>query len=118
MFIEEQQGYDLTCSWKDKEVHPFSKGISLKVNVKAQLESELAYSGAVVQHFSHYATVTPSPPLHELYLWLKAMNPTFISGLESAGSVSDNVRFFCDVINLVLFHVRCAEYSQLSYRIF
>ena len=37
----------------------FPKSISLKVNVKAQLEFELGYFQAGVKHFGHYATGTP-----------------------------------------------------------
>ena len=39
-------------------VHTFYKSISLKVNVIAQLEFELNYFQAIVQHFSHYTMGT------------------------------------------------------------
>ena len=42
----------------DKWVYIFPKGISPKVNVKAQLEFELAYLKAIIKHFSHYTTCT------------------------------------------------------------
>ena len=38
---------------------PFPNGISLEVSLIAWLEFELAYFEAAVQHFSHYAIVTP-----------------------------------------------------------
>ena len=38
----------------DKGLHTFPKSISLKLNVVARLEFELAYFEAVVQHCSHY----------------------------------------------------------------
>ena len=44
---------------RDKRFHAFSKSISPKVNVIAQLEFELAYFKVAVQHSSHYATETP-----------------------------------------------------------
>ena len=53
--VEEQQWYDLTHNWEDKGVHAFPKGISLKVNVMAQLGFEFAYSKAAVQLFNHYS---------------------------------------------------------------
>ena len=37
----------------NKEVNPFPKGISLKVNIIMQLEIKLAYYEVAVQHFSH-----------------------------------------------------------------
>ena len=37
-----------TFNWEDKGVHAFLKGISLKVNVIAQLEFELAYNNVTV----------------------------------------------------------------------
>ena len=37
----------------NKDVHTFFKGISLKVNVIARLEFELAYYKVAVQHFSY-----------------------------------------------------------------
>ena len=46
----------LTHSWNEN--HIFLKGISLKVNVTAQLEFELAYSDFTVQHFNRYTTRT------------------------------------------------------------
>ena len=39
--IVEQQRYYLTHSWEDKGVHAFPQGISLKVNIIAQLKFEL-----------------------------------------------------------------------------
>ena len=38
----------------NKGVHAFPKGISLKVNLIARLEFELAYFEAAVQLFSHH----------------------------------------------------------------
>ena len=37
---------------------PFSRGISPKGNVMAQLEFELSFYEATVQHFNHYAACT------------------------------------------------------------
>ena len=37
----------------DNLVHAFPKGISPKVSVIGQLESELAYYGVAIQHISH-----------------------------------------------------------------
>ena len=45
----------VTHSCRDKEVHAFPKGISLKVNVIVQLEFEFVYYDLVIQHFNHYA---------------------------------------------------------------
>ena len=45
----------------DKSVNIFSKDISPKVNVIAQLKFNLIYFVARVQHFSHYALVTFRP---------------------------------------------------------
>ena len=57
ILVEEHQWCYLTHSWGDKGVlHIFLKGINLKVNVIVQLEVELAYFEAAIQHFSHYAT--------------------------------------------------------------
>ena len=41
-------------SLRDKEVHILPKGITLKVNVIAQIEFKLAFFEAAVKHFSHY----------------------------------------------------------------
>ena len=43
---------------RDKGVHAFPKGISLKVNVIAWLEFELTYYDVTVQHVSHIAMET------------------------------------------------------------
>ena len=39
---------------------PFSRGISIKVNVIERLEFELAYFKAAIQHFNYYDTGTPT----------------------------------------------------------
>ena len=54
--------YYLTHSWEDKGVHTFPKGICPKVNVKAQLEYELAYYDPAVHRFK--------PLHHEDTPWL------------------------------------------------
>ena len=41
ILVAEQQWYDLTHSLEYKEAHTFNKDISLKVNVKMQLEFEI-----------------------------------------------------------------------------
>ena len=42
MLVEEQLWYNLTQTWGESNgVHTFPKGISLKVNVKVQLEFKL-----------------------------------------------------------------------------
>ena len=51
----------------DKKVYTFSKGISTKVNVTAQLELEFTYYRAAVKHFNHYATVIPYSSIHIQY---------------------------------------------------
>ena len=56
--MEEQLWYFLTYSLGDKEIHTFSKGISLNVDIILRLELELAYFEAVVQHFCHYTMGT------------------------------------------------------------
>ena len=43
IFMEEQQWYYLTNSWRDKGVRTFSEGIGPKVNVIAWLEVKLVY---------------------------------------------------------------------------
>ena len=45
-----------TIAGGDKRIFTFLNGISLKVNITAQLEFELAYFEAAVQHFSPYTT--------------------------------------------------------------
>ena len=42
IFIERQQWYYLSHSWRDKKEHIFPNSISQKVNVKAQKEFKLA----------------------------------------------------------------------------
>ena len=49
ILVKEQLWYYLTYSWRDKGVHAFPKG--LKVTVTPQLEFELTYFKAAVQHF-------------------------------------------------------------------
>ena len=46
----------LTNNCKDKGVHAFPKGISLKVNKIVWLEFKLTYSQASIQLFNHYTT--------------------------------------------------------------
>ena len=41
-----------------REFIPFPKGISLKVNVIAQLKFELTYNDVVAQHVNHYSMGT------------------------------------------------------------
>ena len=43
----------------NKRVHTFPKNISPKVNEIAQIEFELAYHGATVEHINHSAMGTP-----------------------------------------------------------
>ena len=50
--------YYSTHSCGDKGVHIFPKGICMKVNVIVEVEFELSYFEAAVQHFIHYATET------------------------------------------------------------
>ena len=50
---------------RDKEVHTFLSGIGSKVKVIAQVEIELTYYDVTIQHFSHYATQSPSRKLVE-----------------------------------------------------
>ena len=40
---------------KEQRKYIFFKGLSLKVNVIAQLASELIYTEVAIQHFIHYA---------------------------------------------------------------
>ena len=49
-----QLGHYLTHTVGDKGVCMFLKGISPKVNIKAQLEFELTYNDDFVQHVNHY----------------------------------------------------------------
>ena len=56
--IKEQPWYYLTHSWEDIGFWYLPKGISPKVNIKWQLELEIAYFEAAIQHFSPYATET------------------------------------------------------------
>ena len=51
--VEEQWSY---YGWIDFWIHPFTKGISLEVNLTEQLEFELASIETRVQYFSHYTT--------------------------------------------------------------
>ena len=44
--------------WGVRRLYTFPKGISQWVNVVALLGFELAYFGAAVQYFGHYATGT------------------------------------------------------------
>ena len=50
----------------NKEVHAFRKSFSSKANVIEELEFELAYNDAVVQHISHH-TLTISTCFVVLY---------------------------------------------------
>ena len=50
IFVEEQQWYNLTHSWRDKGFHAFHKVICPKLNLIAQLKFELAYYDVTVQH--------------------------------------------------------------------
>ena len=47
IIVDEQQRYSLICSWRDKRIHAFPKGIRPKVNVTARQEIELTYFKAV-----------------------------------------------------------------------
>ena len=51
----------ISHSGGDLRVYAFPKGISLKVNIIAQQEFELAYYDIAVQYVSHYTTETPHP---------------------------------------------------------
>ena len=55
------------CYWTngsgDTEVHAFFKSISPKENIIVWLEFELTYYDVTVQHYNHYATGIPTPPL-------------------------------------------------------
>ena len=42
--VEEHNLFCLICSWSNKGVHAFPKGIRVKVNVIARLEFELTYN--------------------------------------------------------------------------
>ena len=64
LYILQQQWDYLNHSSWDIWVHISLKGISPKVNVKAQLEFELAYFETAVQHFNYYITVT-HPPINK-----------------------------------------------------
>ena len=44
----------------DKGLHIFRCVISLKMNTKARLEFELAYSNVIIQHASHFVTGPPA----------------------------------------------------------
>ena len=61
ILVEEQQWYDLTYIWDDKQVDSFFKGIGPKVNVIERLLFELADYGVAVEHFSHFTSETPFP---------------------------------------------------------
>ena len=50
----------LICNWRNKRIHTFPKGISLKVNVIVRLEFELAYYDIAIQHVNH-DTIKASP---------------------------------------------------------
>ena len=51
ILVEKQQWYYSAHCWTDKGFHTFHKDISSKVNVMVQLEFDLAYLEATVQHF-------------------------------------------------------------------
>ena len=46
------------CSWEDKGVHAFPKGICPKMNIIVRLEYELTYYDSAVHRFNHYTTRT------------------------------------------------------------
>ena len=48
ILVEEQKWYYLIHSWRNKRVHAFPKGISLKVNVVVQQELELTYYDVII----------------------------------------------------------------------
>ena len=56
--VEEQKWYQLIHRWGDKGFHIFPKGMSLKVNVIARLEFELANYDIAAQHFIHFSPDT------------------------------------------------------------
>ena len=58
-FVEDQQLYYLTHSWRNKGVHAFPKSISPKVNIIVQLEFKLTHNDVTVQHVWHEATGNP-----------------------------------------------------------
>ena len=51
---EEQLWYYFIYSWEEKKVYTFPESISPKVNVILQLDFELSYLVAAVQHLSDY----------------------------------------------------------------
>ena len=60
----------------------FPKGISSEVNVKAQLEFELAYFNVTVQHVNHYITGTsPNGSVH--FLCLMTYKPLWVTECHS-----------------------------------
>ena len=74
ILLEEQQWYYLTHSWEDKGVHTFPRGICPKVNVKAQLEFELAYYNSAVNCFNHYTTRTSPYIFFYLFIFFLVFN--------------------------------------------
>ena len=58
VILVEKQWYYLTHNWRDQGVHTFLLGISLKVNIIARLQFEVAYFDDAVKHVSHYTMRT------------------------------------------------------------
>ena len=63
ILIEGQKWYSSSHRWGDI----FPHGISLKVNVIAQMEFRLNYVDVAAQHVSHYATDTPLSERWEIF---------------------------------------------------
>ena len=62
IFVEEQRSYYVTCSWGNKKVYTFPKGISPKEKVIAHLELERTYYDVAIQHNSNYSAGTITNP--------------------------------------------------------
>ena len=67
ILLDVQYWYYLTHRFEMSDFIPFSKAISLKVNVIVRLEFELAFNDVAVQYVSHYVTGTP-PCIRKKYM--------------------------------------------------
>ena len=68
IYVEEQLWYYLTQSWEYKGFHTHPLVTSLKENVLARLEFELAYFAPAVLHFNNYAMETSRRNLLKFFL--------------------------------------------------
>ena len=76
ILVEDPKWYYLTHCREDNKIHTFSKSISSKVSVIAQLEFKIVYFKTAVQHFSRYAMGSPRKYMCICYFVYIFTNPS------------------------------------------